>query len=68
MTAGCPSVRECRFERRVESADVFDDLDELVHAVALPASELDELFRTLDDETAFWRSCNRDSTPASELK
>ena len=55
-------------ERRVESADVFDDLDELVHAVALPSSELDELFRTLDDETAFWRSCNRDSTAAPELK
>ena len=55
-------------ERRVESADVFDDLDELVHAVALPASELDELFRTLDDEAAFWRPCNRDSTPASELE
>jgi hypothetical protein len=55
-------------ERRVESADVFDDLDELVHAVALGPGELDELSGTLHDNTAFGRSCNRDATPASELK
>jgi len=29
-------------ERRVESADVFDALNEFVHAVALPPRELDE--------------------------
>ena len=33
-----------------ESADVFDDLGEFVHAVTLPSSELDELSCTLDDE------------------
>ena len=35
------------------SADVFDDLDEFVGAVAVVAGELDELLRALDDGASF---------------
>jgi hypothetical protein len=55
-------------ERRVESADVFDDLNELVYAVALATGEVDELASPLDDDSAFGCSSNRDATPASELE
>jgi hypothetical protein len=51
-----------------KSAHVFDDLDELVHAVALATGEVDELSSTLDDNTTFGRPCNRNATPASELE
>jgi hypothetical protein len=37
----------------VSSADVLDDLDELVEAVAMAAGEVDELFGSLDDGAAF---------------
>jgi hypothetical protein len=50
------------------SADVFDDLDQLVEAVALAAGEVDELFRSLDDGAAFGCPCNRGAAPASELE
>ena len=50
------------------SADVLDDLDQLVEAVALAAGELDELPRSLDDGAAFGRPRNRDATPAPELE
>ena len=43
------------------SADVFDDLDELVEAVALAAGEVDELLGSLDDGAAF--GCSRDRMP-----
>jgi hypothetical protein len=50
------------------SARVFDDLDELVHAEALATGEGDEFSGTLDDNTTFGRSSNRNATPASELE
>ena len=37
------------FAAESRSADVFDDLDELVQAETLAAGEVDELFRSLDD-------------------
>jgi hypothetical protein len=52
----------------VLSADVFDDLDQLVEAVTLAAGEVDELFRSLDDGAAFGCACDRDATPAAELE
>ena len=55
-------------ERGARSTHVFDDLDELVHAVALGSGELDQLPGALDDNPTFGRSCNRDATPASELE
>ena len=53
---------------RLFSAHVFDYFDELVHAVALASCEVDELSSTLDDDTTFRRSCDRNATPASELE
>ncbi len=50
------------------SADVFDDLDELVEAVAVVAGELDELSRALDDGAAFGRSRDQDAAPGAELE
>jgi hypothetical protein len=50
------------------SADVLDDLDQLVQAVALAAGEIDELSRSLDDGTTFGRPGNRDTAPAAELE
>ena len=50
------------------SANVFDDLNQLVQTVALAASELDELSRTLHDGTPLGRPGNRDATPAPELQ
>lgn len=37
----------------MSSADVLDDLDELVEAVAMAAGEVDELFGSVDDGAAF---------------
>jgi len=34
---------------RWTSADLFDERNEFVHAVTLPSSEFDKLFRLLDD-------------------
>ena len=48
--------------------NIFDDLDQLIQAVALSASELDEFLRSLDDRAAFGCARNRDATPASELE
>ena len=50
------------------SADVFDDLDELVEAVALLAGEVDEFLRSLDDGAAFRCARDRDAAPAAELQ
>jgi hypothetical protein len=50
------------------SADVLDDLDQLVQAVALTARELDKLPRSLDDCTTLGRPRNRDATSTSELQ
>jgi hypothetical protein len=47
---------------------VFDDLDELVEAVALVAGEVDEFFGSLDDGTAFWCAGDGDSASAAELE
>ena len=58
-----------RCGRRVSaSADGFDDLDQLVCAVALPAGELDELPRPLDDRAALGSAGDRDPTSAPELE
>jgi hypothetical protein len=50
------------------SADVFDDLDQLVDAVAVVPGEVDELLRSLDDSATFGRACNRDAAAAAELE
>jgi hypothetical protein len=49
------------------SADVFDDLDQLVETVTLAAGEVDEFPCPLDDGAAFGRSRDRDPMPAAEL-
>src|SRR5580765_8221590 len=66
--ARCASVREYPLSVALSSAGVFDDLDELVHAVTLATGQGDEFSRTLDDNTTFGRSCDRNATPASELE
>jgi len=50
------------------SADLLDDLDQLVGAVALLAGEVDQIPRSLDDGTAFGRACDRDAAAAAELQ
>ena len=50
------------------SADVFDDADEFVGAVALAAGEVDELLGPLDDGSAFGRRRDGDAAAASELE
>jgi hypothetical protein len=50
------------------SADVLDDLEELVEAVAVVAGEVDELLRPLDDGSAFGCSGDGDAASASELE
>jgi hypothetical protein len=52
----------------VISADVLDDLDQLVEAVALLAGEVDEFRRSLDDGAAFGRAGDGDAAPAAELE
>ena len=52
----------------VTSRNVFDDLDQLVEAVALLASEVDQLLRSPDDSATFGSSCDGDATPAAELE
>jgi hypothetical protein len=54
--------------RSSSSADVLDDLDQLVEAVALPAGEVDEFFGSLDDGAAFGCSGDMDAASASELE
>jgi hypothetical protein len=46
------------------SADVFDDLDRFVQAVALLAGEIDEFLRSLDDSAALGRACDGDAASA----
>ena len=53
---------------QTSSAGGFDDLEELVKAVALAAGEVDELLRSLDNGATFGCPCNRDATPAPELE
>jgi hypothetical protein len=48
-------VQGVGFEVASSSGEVFDDLDELVDAIALPAGELDELAGSLDDGPALRR-------------
>ena len=50
------------------SADVFDDLNEFVDAVAVVAGEGDELPCALDDCAEFRCARDRDATPAAELE
>src|SRR5262245_30598732 len=50
------------------SADVLDDLDQLVHAVTVLAAELDELACLHHDDTALGSSRNRDASTAPELE
>ena len=65
---GAGSTPYDRHTAPVKSADVFDDLDELVHAVALAPGEVDELTSPLDNDSTFGRPGDRDATPASELE
>jgi len=67
-TVDSASVRECPSSDAPGSADVFDDLDEFVQAVAVVAGELDQFLGPLDDDTAFGCSGDRNATPASELE
>jgi hypothetical protein len=53
---------------RTTSADVFDDRDEFVEAVAVVAGEVDEFFGSLDDGAAFGCAGDRDAAPAAELE
>ena len=46
----------------------LDDLDHLVHAVALATGEVDELSGSLDDGSTLGRPCNRDAAPAPKLE
>jgi hypothetical protein len=50
------------------SADVLDDLDQLVQAVALAAGEVHEVPRPLHDRATLGRPRNRDAAPAPELE
>ena len=50
------------------SADVFDDLDEFVNAIAVVAGEVDEFFGSLDDGPAFGCAGDGDAAAASELE
>ena len=50
------------------SANALDDLDQLVHSVALMTGELDKLPRSLDDRTPLGRPRYRDATSTSELQ
>ena len=65
LSCTVPLQREAR---RALSADVFDDLDQLVEAVAVVACEVDEFFGSLDDRAAFRCACDRDAAPAAELQ
>jgi hypothetical protein len=63
------SVRKCPLGfGAFPLSEVFDDLDEFVHAVALPLRELDELTRSLDNGTPLGRPSDRDPAPAPELE
>ena len=59
VAPGC-TVPLQRQARRALSADVFDDLDELVEAVAVAAGEVDELL-------ARWTTAPRSGVPATEM-
>jgi hypothetical protein len=48
--------------------DVLDDLDELIHAVAVSAGERDELAGALDDGSLLGRPRDRDATTTPELE
>ena len=50
------------------SADVFDDPDEFVEAVALAAGEVDELPCALNDGATFGRPGDQDAAAAAELE
>ena len=50
------------------SADVLDDLDELVEPVTLAAGEVDELLCSLDDGAAFGGASDGDAASAAELE
>jgi hypothetical protein len=55
-------------ELKCSSPDVFDDLDQLIEAVALAAGEGEELSRSLHDRATLRCSRDRDATSATELE
>jgi hypothetical protein len=59
---------QLRRDAKQASADVLDDLDELVDPIAVAAGEVDQLLRSLDDRAAFGRSCDGDPTAMPELE
>jgi hypothetical protein len=50
------------------SADVLDDLNQLVESVAVATGEVDEFLRFLNDGAAFRCRCDRDAASATELE
>ncbi len=55
-------------QARVVSANLFDDLHELVQAVPVVPGEIDELLRSLDDGATLGSPGDRDATPAPEFE
>jgi hypothetical protein len=53
---------------KVKLGDVFDDLDQFVELVALPARKGDEFLRSLDDGASFGCACDGDASSAPELE
>jgi len=52
----------------LESRKAFDDLDDLVPAVSLKATELDQFTDSLHDEALLWRSGHGDAPPTLEVE
>jgi hypothetical protein len=53
---------------RWSSAEVLDDLNQLVRPISVAAGEVDQLLRSLDDSPAFGCSRNGDATSTTELQ
>jgi hypothetical protein len=68
IRAGVGAPRRGGSPPGVLSADLLDDLNQLVRPIALTASELDELARLLHDGSALGRAGHRDAAPAAELE
>jgi hypothetical protein len=62
------SPRSAAARREASSADVFDDLDQLVQVITLTAGVLDKFSCSLDDGAALGRPGDGDATAASELE
>ncbi len=63
-----PSRYQARQRGESSSAHALDHLDELVHGISLPASELDQLPDPLHDGSALGRPGHRDPAPTSKFE